>query len=119
MPSWPPSVRTSAKRNATSVIGRCRPVSTLASLIPVGSGNVTEESVTASIRSRTAGASVDRAVGTVMLFMSLLRGMTSGSGSADEAGALGVERPAGDEVLHGHGVIADAEPVFEVQLVRR
>src|SRR3712207_8949347 len=38
--------------------------------------------------------------------------------SADEAGALRVERPAGDEVLHRDGVVAGAQAVLEVELVR-
>jgi hypothetical protein len=44
----------SANRNATSVIGRCLPVSTFASLIPVGRGRITDESVTEAIRSSMA-----------------------------------------------------------------
>ena len=42
---------TSTNRNATSVIGFCRPVSTLASLIGVASGRVIEESFRWAIRS--------------------------------------------------------------------
>ena len=57
MPSCPPSVRISANRKATSVIGRCRPVKTLASEMGLGSGRVTEERVTDAMRSSTAGAS--------------------------------------------------------------
>src|SRR3954454_15054797 len=107
MPSRPASGRISAKHNATSVTGRCRPVKTLASLIGLGNGSVAEESVTDSIRSRTAGAVADGAVGTGVVVMrspgfSGQRTRLSGRGSADEAGALGVEGPAGNEVLHGH-----------------
>ena len=36
-------------------------------------------------------------------------------GSADHAGALVVEGPAGNQVLHGHGVIARAQTVLQVQ----
>src|SRR5689334_16607149 len=39
--------------------------------------------------------------------------------SADEAGALRVEGPVLDEVLHRDGVVAGAEAVLEVELVRR
>jgi hypothetical protein len=53
MPSRPASVRISANRNATSVIARCRPVSTFASLTAVAIGRITDDSVTDSIRSRT------------------------------------------------------------------
>jgi hypothetical protein len=53
MPSSPASVRISAKRSATSVIARCRPVSTLASLTAVAIGRITEDSATESIRSTT------------------------------------------------------------------
>ena len=51
MPVCPFSVVTSTNRNATSVIGFCRPVSTLASLIGVASGSVIEESFRWAIRS--------------------------------------------------------------------
>lgn len=44
----------SANRNTTSVIGRCRPVSTFASLTGAASGSVTEDSSIQAIRSRVA-----------------------------------------------------------------
>jgi hypothetical protein len=44
----------SANSMATSVIGRCRPVSTLASLIAVANGRVTDEIFTSMMRSRVA-----------------------------------------------------------------
>src|SRR5215207_2364098 len=58
MPSWPSSVRTSANNKATSVMGFCRPVNTLASLIGVASGRVMEESLTDLIRSIVAAPAV-------------------------------------------------------------
>ena len=54
MPVCPFWVVTSTNRKATSVIGFCRPVSTLASLIGVASGSVIEESFRWAIRSRVA-----------------------------------------------------------------
>ena len=54
MPVCPFSVVTSTNRNATSVIGFCRPVSTLASLIGVASGRVIEEIFRCAIRSSVA-----------------------------------------------------------------
>ena len=54
MPSWPLSVRISANRMAISVIGFCRPVSTLASLIGVASGRLIEDSFRWAIRSSVA-----------------------------------------------------------------
>ena len=54
----------SANSIATSVIGFCRPVSTLASLIGVASGSVTEESLTDRIRSRVAAPAVNACAGT-------------------------------------------------------
>src|SRR5882757_3901946 len=64
MPAWPDTVLISANSIATSVIGRCRPVSTLASLIGVASGRVTDEIRTAEMRSPVAPAlaAVDAAV---------------------------------------------------------
>src|SRR5215216_6831511 len=58
MPSWPSSVRTSATNKATSVMGFCRPVNTLASLIGVARGRVMEESLTDLIRSIVAAPAV-------------------------------------------------------------
>ena len=52
MPSAPSSVLISANSIATSVIGRCLPVSTLASEIAVGSGSVIDEIFTRLIRSK-------------------------------------------------------------------
>src|SRR3712207_9236678 len=63
------------------------------------------------MRSRTAGAPLVTGVGTVVV-------IRSPGWSADEAGALRVERPAGDEVLHRDGVVAGAQAVLEVELVR-
>ena len=54
MPLWPCSLSISANRNATSVSGFWRPVSTLASLIAVLSGRVTEESLSHAMRSAEA-----------------------------------------------------------------
>ena len=51
MPWWPSSVLTSAKRKAISVMGFCRPVSTLASLTGTSSGSTTEERDTWRMRS--------------------------------------------------------------------
>ena len=54
MPAWPSSVITSTKSSTVSVSGFCRPVRTLASLIGVASGRVTEESLTQAMVSRVA-----------------------------------------------------------------
>ena len=43
MPSWPAALTISAKRKTTSVIGRCRPVRTFASLTGFTSGKTIEE----------------------------------------------------------------------------
>ena len=54
----------SANRNATSVIGFCRPVNTFASLIGVASGRVIEDSFTDRIRSTVAAPAVNACAGT-------------------------------------------------------
>lgn len=54
MPEWPSVVSISANRKATSVIGFWRPVSTLASLIGVARGSVTEESLIQAMVSMVA-----------------------------------------------------------------
>src|SRR4051794_14533852 len=58
MPSWPSSVRISANRKATSVIGFCRPVKTFASLIGVANGKVIDDNFTERIRSMVAAPAV-------------------------------------------------------------
>ena len=37
--------------------------------------------------------------------------------SANQAGALGIEGPAGDQVLHANGVVPAAQTVVQVELV--